>query len=1071
MMTISTRSIDIEQDKVLYVVSTSHLDTQWRWTFQDTIHRYIPATLRENFELFEKFPTYKFSFEGAIRYMMAKEYYPEDYETLKKYIAEDRWCLSGSVIDTGDTNTVSPESLIRQILYGNGFFRKEFGKVSRDLLLPDCFGFSWVLPSVAHHCGLKGFSTSKLEWGSSYGIPFNLGMWQGVDGNEIVGTINPGQYSVGIEEENPEANEKWLKRIEENGAICGAFVDFRYFGLGDTGGAPDEESVRKLEHGVEKGKPILLYSAAADALHCDLTEEHKSRLPRHENEFLLIEHGTGTYTSHGELKRWNRRNEGLADAAEKACLSAEILGGATYPKDKLRDAWVRFLANQMHDILPGTSIPPAYHFTWNDELLSLNQFETSLKHGIGVVAQELHTMVDSGVPVVVYNQLSFAREDIVEVEIEWNGKLPQYLIAVSPDRKEVPAQVISKQGNKLTLIFLASVPSLAYQTYEIKASDKAPDGTLSITESSLENERYLVLLDEKGDIASVYDKALGKELLSSPMRLEFLPQAPKEWPAWTIMHKDVMADAKGYVGGAVQVRVLEQGPVRVVLEVKRQAFESVFIQRISLATGKAGDRLEIDNTIGWKTHERMLKATFPLTAKNPKATYDIGWGVIERGNNHERLHEVPGQQWADISDPTENFGVSIINDCKYGWDKPDDQTLRLTLLHTPEMCGFNVDLGGANFVDYFQEQNSLDFGWHRMVYGLHGHHGTWDEGDTVQIAIRLNQPLIATQVDQHKGTIGKGWSLASLSTDSVMIKAMKQAEESDEMIIRVQELSGKSATDVVLSTVAPIKLAREVNGMEESIDVNLMPLDGKLQFSLPSFGVRTFALQLSPYKVALLPQSTHVEIPYNIDVISQNDNRQDGDIDGKGHSLPAELLPEIVVSEDIIFKIGPSDYHQPNAVACMGQEISLPGGDYDSVYLLAASVNGDASDIIRLDEEEIQINFQDYTGFIGQWYDRVQDGVWTDDFEELTSAWLKKGHVAWVGTHRHSKATNADEAYVYCYLYSHRITLKGPVKKLCLPKNSKIRVMAVSLVKNDRGSDLELGLEKWFWNDGCIEMT
>src|SRR5262245_48029231 len=196
----------------LYVVGTAHLDTQWLWTIQDSIREYVPHTLDDNFARFEKFPDYIFSFEGAFRYMLAREYRPESYAKLKEYIRSGRWHVCGSSVDAGDVNIPSPEALIRQILYGNGYFRKEFGKTSCDIYLPDCFGFGYALPSIAAHCGLKGFSTQKLTWGSSIGIPFDVGVWEGVDGSTLIAALNPGDYVSTIREDLSKNNE-WLDRM------------------------------------------------------------------------------------------------------------------------------------------------------------------------------------------------------------------------------------------------------------------------------------------------------------------------------------------------------------------------------------------------------------------------------------------------------------------------------------------------------------------------------------------------------------------------------------------------------------------------------------------------------------------------------------------------------------------------------------------------------------------------------------------------------------------------------------------------------------------------------------------
>lgn len=206
---------DLSSEKVLYVVGTAHLDTQWRWTIQTTIDDYIKNTLDDNFLLFEEYPNYTSSFEGAFRYMLMKEYYPNRYNTMANYINQGRWQVAGSTLENGDMNIVSPESLIRQTLIGNNYFEDEFNKRSTDVYLPDCFGFSYTLSTWATHYGLNGFSTQKLTWGSAVGIPFNLGVWQDPDGSSIIAALNAGSYVSDITSDLSNDTE-WL------GNFCGS---------------------------------------------------------------------------------------------------------------------------------------------------------------------------------------------------------------------------------------------------------------------------------------------------------------------------------------------------------------------------------------------------------------------------------------------------------------------------------------------------------------------------------------------------------------------------------------------------------------------------------------------------------------------------------------------------------------------------------------------------------------------------------------------------------------------------------------------------------------------------------
>ena len=189
---------DLSKDKVVYAIGYTHLDTEWLWDYPTSINEYLPNIMDENFYLFNKYPDYTFNFTGSRRYEMMKEYYPEKFDKVRQYIKEGRWHVSGSSVDEGEVTISSSESLVRQVLYGNYFFRKEFGKESMDYMLPDCFGFLANLPSIWNYCGLIGFSTQKLSWHSAAGIPFNIGIWKGPDGKGIVAALNATSYAGGI---------------------------------------------------------------------------------------------------------------------------------------------------------------------------------------------------------------------------------------------------------------------------------------------------------------------------------------------------------------------------------------------------------------------------------------------------------------------------------------------------------------------------------------------------------------------------------------------------------------------------------------------------------------------------------------------------------------------------------------------------------------------------------------------------------------------------------------------------------------------------------------------------------
>jgi alpha-mannosidase len=506
------------------VVGYAHLDTQWRWSYHTTIEDYIRNTMEQNFPLFEKYPNYVFNFTGSRRYEFMREYYPAEYERVKAYVKAGRWYPGGSSVDENDANIPSTESFVRQTLYGNHFFQREFGLQSDDYLLPDCFGFPASLPTIFAHEGLKGFSTQKLTWGSAIGIPFNIGNWVGPDGSSVIAALNPGGYGARVTEDLSQS-KMWLKRINETGEKSDVFADYKYYGTGDRGGAPSEESVRWIERGLTNNSPVRLISARSDQMYNDIPPKLAAQLPSYQGDLLLVNHSAGSLSSQAYMKRWNRQNEQLANAAESAATMAWWMGSQPYPAATLYNAWDLVLGSQMHDIMPGTSLPKAYEYAWNDEVLALNQFAQVAKDASAAVLSSLDTSA-KGTAVAVYNPLGIDREDPVEVTIPFTGNVPNAVTAYDPQGHPVPTQVLGHEGNSLHVLFIAKAPSIGYAIYDIRREANSSSSGLAVTSKSLDNVRYRVTLDAQGDIASIFDKSLNRELLSAPARLSFHTENP-----------------------------------------------------------------------------------------------------------------------------------------------------------------------------------------------------------------------------------------------------------------------------------------------------------------------------------------------------------------------------------------------------------------------------------------------------------------------------------------------------------------------------------------------------------------
>ena len=1023
---------DLSQTPVLYTVGYAHLDTEWRWDYETTINTFLKSTLDDNFDRLITYPDYVFNFTGARRYQMMKEYYPVRYRELKKWIHRNRWFVSGSSVDECDPNVPSPESIIRQILYGNNYFRSEFGKESVDFMLPDCFGFQAHFPSVLNHCGLKGFSTQKLGWGSAVGIPFNIGNWIGPDGEGIVSALNATTY-VGRIQSRLDTSKYWSERVLENGKKYGVYADYRYYGVGDVGGAPREEDVQHAEESLfHADSKIQVYLCSSDQLFRDLTPEQAKRLPSYSGDLLLTEHSAGSITSQAYMKRWNRKNELLAQAAEPLAVMANYLGAIPYPKERLNQAWWLVLGCQMHDILPGTSIPSAYEYAWNEEVLAMNIFASVLRSSAGAVIRAMDTR-SMGVPVAVYNPVSIEREDVVEVHLSYPDGTPDNVTVVSPDGIEVPSQVISSSKTALHLLFLARVPSLGLAIFDIQPAKKPSVVTTSLRAGrlTLENDSYRVLINTSGDIYSIVDKQLDKELLSGDLQLAFLKEHPSHWPAWNMDWDERQQPPTGYVLGPAKTTLIENGPVRATYKLQRQSRNSTFTQWIQLASGEAGKRIMINNEVAWQSRGVSLKATFPLTAANNHATYNLGLGTIERPINHAKKYEVPSREWFDLTDHTGEFGVTILEDCKFGSDMPNDSTLRLTLLYTPT-------------TNAFHDQATQDWGIHEFTYGLYAHAGDWRTGLSEWQGRAVNQPFIAFEVSAHPGFLGKSISLASVDTSQVDIRTLKKQENGNEWIIRVQELFGKSVSDVTLTLPGLILSGSEVDGQERKIG-EISPEKGILRFNLSPYELKSFRVKVKSFYDSLTPATC---IPmvfiYNEDVVSADTCRKEGRFGAEPLTLPAENFPGELIVDGIPFELGGFAGKQKNVLACNGQKILIPEtGRYNKLYILAAAER-DTSGTFRTGRSKKDFSVQAFNGNIGQFDNRV----W-DRFGQVTgmeTGFIKRDEVAWFTMHLHNDTANLP--YTFGYIFKYVLDVDSSLGSIQLPEDPSVKIFAMTLADN-----------------------
>ncbi len=621
-------------------------------------------------------------------------------------------------------------------------------------------------------------------------------------------------------------------------------------------------------------------------------------------------------------------------------------------------------------------------------------------------------------------------------------------------------------------MFLARAPSLGFAVYDVRpAARPAATSALDVTPRSLENARYRVRIDAAGDVASILDKALGRDLLAGPARLALLTEQPRDWPAWNMDWSDQRSPPRGYVQGPATVRVLERGPARVALEVDRTTEGSRFVQTIRLSAGDAGNRVEFEDSIDWRTPAAALKASFPLSAANPDATYDWGAGTVVRGNDEAARFEVGSHRWFDLTDRSGAWGTTVLSDCKTGSDKPDDHTLRLTLLYTPGL--------GTGLAAFYPDQASQDWGHHELAYGLAGHTGGWRHSGTGWQAYRLNVPLVAFVASRHAGPLGKSFSMLRVTSDHVRVMALKKAEEGDEIVVRIVEMEGEPARDVRLVFAAPVLSAREVDGQERPLggaDAD----GGALVTALGPFQIRTFAVKLGGRPAELAPpRGEPLALPCDLAASSADGTAAGGGFSATGEALPSELLPERIDYRGVDFRLAPGGAAAPDAVVARGQTLRLPAGRFDRVYVLAASAGGDRKALFRVGAEGVERTIEDWGGYLGQWdrrlwkdvdlplppesvpgqsrlaarqwarvreYEKLHGPIRVPGFAGLAPGYIKRSPVAWFASHRHT-AEGRNEPYAYAYLFAQEIELPPGATTLTLPDDDRIRILAATAVQ------------------------
>lgn len=767
----------------------SHIDVAWLWRIQES-ERKCARTYANNLALMDVYPEFTFTQSQAILYDMVKKNYPELYERIKEKVKNGQWNIVGNTWVECDTNIASGESMIRQLLYGREFFLKDFGVSSDTYWLPDCFGFSHALPQIIKKSGMKYFITTKLLNQDTNRFPHTLFKWKGHDGSEIL-ALNQRSHYQGDYDPAQVHNASYnndLKGVMKTG--------FGMFGYGDGGGGSTYrmlENAKRLKNfpGLPKtrmGHPQEYFAEA---------EKIREELPTYNDE-LYYENHRGTYTSQSFIKKGNRQSEFLLTRIEMA----KVFSGG-YDVETLKDMWLKLLTNQFHDILPGTSIHEAMEdcrVAFNELLKEANE---TYDNALSDLTKKIAVKEDG---VIVWNMLS--QENTFPVTVKGNKALGN------------TSRTFTKDGAEYTEFIAENVPAMGYKFFPYFENEKAEN--VKITDSVIENEILRVEYDKNGILTSIFDKENNRETLNGKGNLIsiFVDKCVHE-TAWNLEQN--YEKKKWVLEKAESVEIIESSPLRAVLRVVRKFNKSTITQDIILYKGSR--QLMFETTVDWQERDKVMKAAFDVDILNTEATFEAAHGAIKRPTHRNSSFDAArfeqcAHKWADLSEG--DYGVSILNDCKYGYDILDSR-MRITLLRAPTCPDRLGDLGINTF-----------------TYSYYPHKGTWQTGGTVTEAFRLNVPLKAIPVSVQDGNLPESYSFISCDNDDIVIDTVKTAQDGNGTILRLYQ-SRRVRGERTLTINLPFTKIIETNLME--VDEKEVSFCGdKLTFNIKPFEVKTYRI-------------------------------------------------------------------------------------------------------------------------------------------------------------------------------------------------------------------------------------
>lgn len=759
-------SLDGGEKPTVAVCGHTHIDMAWLWRLSHTAEKGA-RSFSTVLHLMERYPEYKFSQSSPLLYEMIREKYPRLFERIKEKILEERWEITGGMWVEPDTNIPGGESLVRQILYGKKYIKEQFGRDTAVLWLPDVFGYSWVLPQILRKSGIRLFWTNKMSWNQYNKIPYDTFLWKGMDGTEILTQLGT----------CPEKNVTWGSTY--NGVIApwevkGTWEKYQQkdinqevlmpFGWGDGGGGPTQEMLEAYDvmedlPGIPKVRMKHIEKFAKD-LEGRLQHE---KVPVWDGE-LYFEYHRGTYTSQAFVKRENRKAEVLYHDIELfAALRDTLEGSGKYPFEALERNWKRICTNQFHDIIPGSGIKEVYEDAARSYGTIRKEGECLLNSALDDISGSIETSADG---VIVFNSLPWERNGYISIE---DVPLDRVLM---DGEVIVPVQFHSGKGRTWAEYLVHGVPSCGYKFFRWEhGRNQCCPGTEQ-WDGKLETPFYKIHFNPYGQITVLYDKEFKRNVLKHGglgNELCVFEDKPHQFDAW---NTEAYAFEKCYnITEAEEAVVEEQGPLKTVLRFTYRYNRSRICQRVTVY--QHSREIRFDTRCDWHEKHALLKTGFELEVRSNYAAYDIQFGNLLRPTHSNTSwdyaqFEVCAHKWADLSEG--NYGVTLMNDCKYGWDIKDSK-MRLTLIKTSSYPDENADQGE-----------------HLFSYSLLPHGSSWKEVGADRRAYEFNYPFYPRRKSKNRdGYLPERFSFAETDSKNVVLETVKRAEDGSGWILRAYE--------------------------------------------------------------------------------------------------------------------------------------------------------------------------------------------------------------------------------------------------------------------------------------------